>query len=142
MSKSLILLIDGDQEDRDYYAHRLLISSQGFVILHATTGQSGLALCQWHPVDCVVLELDLPDMSGFEVLVNLVPRVHQPDIAVIVLTRLPNQYLLGAAIKNGARAALYKPMTSGEMLDKAIAKAISTVQKDRKRLREPSMLPR
>ena len=80
-----------------------------------------------------MLELDLPDMSGFEVLVNLVPRVHQPAIAVIVLTRLANQYLLAAALKNGAQAAFYKPATSGDMLDKAILKAISTVKKDRKR---------
>lgn len=128
----LILLIDDNQEDRDYFARRLLISSPDFKILHAATGQSGLALCQRHRFDCVVLELDLPDMSGFEVLINLVPRVHQPETAVIVLTRLANQYLLGAALKNGAQSALYKPMTTGDMLDKAILKAMSIVPKDGK----------
>ena len=132
----LILLIDDNQEDRDYYTQRLLISSPDFKILHAATGQAGLALSQRQRFDCVVLELDLPDMSGFEVLVNLVPRVYQPEIAVIVLTRLANQYLLGAALKNGAQAAFYKPMATGDILDKAILKAISTVPKNRKHASE------
>jgi CheY-like chemotaxis protein len=68
---SLILLIDDSQEDRDYYSRRLLVSSPHFEIAHAATGQSGLALCRGHRFDCILLELDLPDMSGFEVLVNI-----------------------------------------------------------------------
>ena len=60
-------------------------------------------------------------------------RAWQPEIPVIILTRTANQFLLEAAIKNGAQAAFYKPMTSGDMLDKAILKAMSVVPKDRKR---------
>ena len=135
MSKSsLILFIDDNIEARDYYARRLLISSPDFEILHAATGQIGLALCQWHLIDCVVLELDLPDMSGFQLLSKLVPRPLRPPIPVIILTRLANQYLLEAALKNGALAAFYKPMTSGDALDKAILRAMATVPIDRKRL--------
>ena len=134
MSKtSLILVIDGNLKDHDYYAQRLLTSSPDLEILHAATGQIGLALSQWHAIDCVVLDLQLPDMSGFEVLLKLVPRAWQPEIPVIILTRAANQYLLEAAIENGAQAAFYKPMTSGDILDKAILKAMSVVPKDRKR---------
>ena len=128
-----ILIIDGNPQEIDYYAHRLRTSLQDFGIIQAASGLSGLALCERHPMECVVLELDLPDMSGFEVLVKLVPRPEHPEIAVIVLTRLPNPHLLEVAIKNGAQAALYKPVTSGDVLDKTILKAISKVQKDRKR---------
>jgi DNA-binding NarL/FixJ family response regulator len=80
-----------------------------------------------------VLELDLLDLSGFEVLVQLVPIAHHPEIAVIVLTHLPNTVLLDLALKNGALAALYKSRTSGDMLDKTIMKAISRVQRDSKK---------
>lgn len=58
-------------------------------VVEAATGQSGLDICARQPIDCVVLELDLPDMSGFEVLAKLVPRTHHLGIAVIVLTRFP-----------------------------------------------------
>jgi DNA-binding NarL/FixJ family response regulator len=130
----LILLIDGDQIDREYYTQLLRVSSPEFVVLHATTGQSGLDLCKRQPIDCVVLEIDLPDMSGFEVLLKLIPRVQHPEIAVVILTRLANQYLLEAATKNGAQAALYKSMTSGDILNRAVLKAVSTVQRDPQRL--------
>lgn len=123
-----VLLIDSDPHYRDYYAHRLHACSSNYDVVHATTGQSGLDICARQPIDCVVLEIDLPDMSGFEVLAKLVPRVYHPEIAVVVLTRLPNQFLLDVAIKNGAQAALQKTVRVGELLEQSILKAISTVQ--------------
>jgi DNA-binding response OmpR family regulator len=44
----------------------------------AATGQDGLEIYQTQPIDCVVLEMDLTDMSGFEVLVRLVPVASKP----------------------------------------------------------------
>jgi PleD family two-component response regulator len=126
-----VLLIDGNHKDRDYYAQRLHVSSPDYDVVQVATGQSGLDLCARQPIDCVILEIDLPDMSGFEVLAKLVPRARHPEIAVIVLTRLPNQFLLELAIKNGAQAAFCKPMTSGDILDKTVLKAISTVRKEK-----------
>jgi DNA-binding NarL/FixJ family response regulator len=72
-------------------------------------------------------------MSGFEVLAKLVPRVYRPEMAVIVLTRLTNPFLLDLALKNGARAAFHKPLASGDILDTAIVKAISIVRKEKVR---------
>jgi CheY-like chemotaxis protein len=63
-----ILLIDGNHKDREYCAQRLQLSSPDYDVVQATTGQSGLDLCARQPIDCVILEIDLPDMSGFEVL--------------------------------------------------------------------------
>jgi DNA-binding NarL/FixJ family response regulator len=85
-------------------------------------------MCARQPIDCVVLEIDLPDMSGFEVLAHLVPRAYHPEIAVIILTRLPNPFLLDLAIKNGAQVALHKTLGSGDLLAPSILKAISRVQ--------------
>ena len=94
-----VLLIDENSGERDYYVHRLQVSSPDYVVLQAATGLAGLALCEQHSPDCVVLELDLPDMSGFEVLVKLIPHAYHPEIAVVILTRLNNPYLLDAAIR-------------------------------------------
>jgi DNA-binding NarL/FixJ family response regulator len=128
-----ILLIDGNQEDREYYAPRIQESFPGYIVIQAETGLAGLTFFEQHSVDCVILELDLPDMSGFEVLTRLVPRVRHPKVAVIVLTFLRNEYLLTLALQNGAQAALHKRLASGDILHKTILKAIATVQPDRKR---------
>ena len=85
-----------------------------------------------------MLELDLPDMSGFEVLLKLVARVYRPEIAVIVLTRIYNLGFLKAAVTNGAQAALFKSMASGDILEKTVLKAMASVQRHRK---EPTDRP-
>ena len=117
-----VLLIDNDSHYRDYYAHRLHASACKYDVVHAATGRSGLDICARQPIDCVVLEIDLPDMSGFEVLAKLVPRTYNPEIGIIVLTRLFNQFLLDLAIKNGAQAALQKTLGSGDVLEPASLK--------------------
>lgn len=129
-----ILLIDPNETDRQYYSQRLTVSSPDYQIFEATNGQTGLRLYQSCSIDCVVLELALPDMSGFEILVKLVPIAHHPEIAVIVLTHLPNAVLLDLALKNGAMAGLYKPRTSGDILNETVLKAVSKVQRDRKKV--------
>jgi PleD family two-component response regulator len=132
-----ILLIDGNHQERDYYAQRLRLSSADYNIVQAVSGQSGLDMCSRQSIDCVVLEFDLPDMSGFEVLAKLVPIARRPEIAVVIHTGLPNSYLLDLALKNGAQAALHK--TSGDVLEQTVLKAIATVKWDRKRRNEQLM---
>jgi DNA-binding NarL/FixJ family response regulator len=123
-----VLLIDDDPTYRDYYTQRLYASATNYDVVHAATGRSGLDICARRPIDCVVLEIDLPDMSGFEVLAKLVPRTYHPEIGVIVVTRLFNQFLLDLTIKNGAQAAFQKTAGCGDLLEPSIVKAISTVQ--------------
>ncbi len=123
-----VLFIDDDPQYRDYFARRLHASSTNYDVVEAATGRSGLKICGRQPIDCVVLEIDLPDISGFEVLAKLVPRTYRPEIAVIVLTRLPNVFLLDLAIKNGAQAAFQKTAGSGALLETSISRAILKVE--------------
>ena len=125
MSDSISVLFIDQNPD---YAERLQASSPHYDVVIATTGRSGLDRCARQPIDCVVLEIDLPDVSGFEVLAKLVRSACHPEIAVIVLTGLSNPFLLELALKNGAQAALYKETTSGDILEKSIQKAIATVK--------------
>lgn len=122
-----ILLIDSHKEDREYWAQRLHTSSPEYVVLEAETGKAGLAICQSHRIDCVLVELSLPDMSGFQVLINLVPRARLPEIAVIFLTRQALYPMGDLARSNGAQAYLVKSQISGDNLDWAIQKAIFAV---------------
>jgi DNA-binding NarL/FixJ family response regulator len=75
----------------------------------------------------VVLELSLPEESGFEVLMTLVPLASRPQLAVLVLTHMTHQSLLELAQQNGAYTCLVKKFTSGEDLDRAIQRAVSLV---------------
>jgi len=119
--RKAILLIDGHHSDRLYYAECLRVSSPEYTVFQSDNGQAGLDFCETYPIDCVVLELNLPDMSGFEFLAKVSSLARQPDLAVIILTRYDNQSLLKFALKKGAQISLRKSLTSGDLLSKAIS---------------------
>ena len=122
-----VLFIDGDQEDRRAWAQAYRKSSPESVVLEADSGAAGLALCRSQPVDCVIVEMSLPDMSGFQVLVDLVPYNHCPTVAVIMFTRLPLPPMADFAINRGAQAFLMKAHTSTDQLNTAVRVAIAKV---------------
>jgi DNA-binding NarL/FixJ family response regulator len=124
---AIILVIDGHDEDRQYWVARLNLWASEYIVLQAHNGSTGLALCQSRQIDCVIVEVDLPDMSGFEVLIKLVPRACHPDVAVIMLSRTYLVPMAELARKNGAQEYLFKSGVSGDQLVTAIRKAIAVV---------------
>ena len=99
-----VLFIDANDTERTFFVEELKHRSPDYRILEATDGESGLALYRSQRVDCVVLAVELPDCSGFSVLVDLVPIVKRPSIAVLMLTNNAQRGLHQIAIQNGAYA--------------------------------------
>jgi DNA-binding NarL/FixJ family response regulator len=122
-----ILLIDDSDKDRTYYAERLRIGIPDCTVLEARDGRSGLALYRSWRIDCIITELSLPDMSGFELLIEVVPQASQPAIAVVILTRVVSRSLCDLAMRRGAHASVVKRFTSGDELAQIIPKAIAWV---------------
>ncbi|SLM48108.1 protein of unknown function [Nitrospira japonica] len=135
-----ILFVDPDIEDRAYWVRRLELASPEYVITTVEEGRTAIEMCRSRRFDCVVLELKLPDISGFEVLTHLCPVASQPDVAVVILTKLLFTTLSAAARTNGAQSYLIKPQTSGDQLDTAIQKAVARVGPTSKRLPTQAML--
>ena len=121
-SAKTILLIEDNQDDRQYWALLLRSQCPHYLVLEAADAKSGIDVCRQQRVDCVLLDLDLPQVSGFQVLLDLIPDRTAPQIAVIVLTRLSGSALHELAIENGAHASLIKDRTSVAMLDQAFKK--------------------
>lgn len=122
-----VLLIDGFDADRRYFADQLKRCSLDYQIIEAADGQSGLEIYRSRRIDCVVVEIALPDRSGFEVLKNLVPHVSRLPVAVIVLTQFTYGGLRELAKKKGAYDCFIKRHTTVDDLDRAIPQAISFV---------------
>jgi CheY-like chemotaxis protein len=133
-----VLLIDGSKNQRAYWVDQLKRCSRDYEIIEATDAQSGLELYQSRQVDCVVLELALPDELGFRLLTDLVPIPSSPHVAVIVLTQMAQRGVWELAHQNGAYACFVKRHTTGVDLDRAIQRAIAFVGQ---RLKENSHRP-
>jgi DNA-binding NarL/FixJ family response regulator len=131
-----ILLIDEKHQDRTYYADRLKMSIPDCVVLEAKDGASGLELYRSRQVDCIVTELLLPDMSGIELLLEVIPHAQPPQTAVVMLTGNSIPALAELAKTYGAQAFFIKRLTSGDELAQAIQKAIARVGPTHKDRRE------
>ena len=120
-------LIDSSTSQRTYWTDQLKSCSSDYEIIEASDGQSGLELYRSRRIDCVVLELSLPDQSGFQTLVNLVPVASRPRVAVVILTLMTQRGVWELAKQNGAYTCLAKQFATGHDLDKAIQRAVAFV---------------
>ena len=106
-----VLLIDPSKSERTLWAAQLRRCSSAYEILEAADGKSGLALYRSRRIDCVVLELDFLNQTGFRTLMELVPIASRPQIAVIVLTKELPRGVWELVTQVGAYACLVKPYT-------------------------------
>ena len=122
-----ILIIDDNEEDLKYWSDSLRRSSANYTVLESSSAAAGLDLCRSQAVDCVVLDLDMPE-SGFHVLLELIPDRRRPQVAVIVLTHLPHPNLFDMAKHNGAQACLLKQSTSVQEFEHTVQEALAAVR--------------
>ncbi len=65
MSDRQLLIVDDNVATR--YAMRRRLENHGFKVLEAGNGADGLALLAAQEIDALVLDINLPDMSGFDI---------------------------------------------------------------------------
>jgi len=95
---------------------RELLGHDDIDILTAESGQQALTMLAMEDFDCVVLDLRLPDMSGFEVLDRLAREERWRDLPVIVFTGRelsPDEEL---RLHSFARSVVVKGVESPERL--------------------------
>src|SRR5262252_7186645 len=82
LSPSLLALVDDDADVR--FALEGLVASAGFAVESFASGAEFLESIKSHEPVCVVLDLHMPGMSGFDVA-SALARSH-PALPVIVIT--------------------------------------------------------
>jgi CheY-like chemotaxis protein len=109
-----LLLVDDDPAERLSVAE--LLKNGDVEILTAADGADALKLLSENSIDCVVLDLNLPDMSGFEILEYMSETRGLRDIPVVVFTgrELSNEEDL--KIRELARTVIVKGVESPERL--------------------------
>src|SRR5262249_37868470 len=97
-------------------AIRELIAHDDVEIAGAESGQEALQALRTEPWDCVVLDLRLPDMSGFDVLERLKEDDSVPDVPVVVFTGKELSPEEDARLHTMARSIVVKGVESPERL--------------------------
>jgi DNA-binding NtrC family response regulator len=119
MANESILVIDDEEIQREALAGHL--SNQGFQVLIADNGKTGVELLQQNLVDLILTDFRMPDMTGLQVL--QAARQLNPEIEVVIITAYGSVGGAVDAMQEGACHYLEKPIDLEE-LDQVIARAL------------------
>ncbi len=114
MSKVRILYVEDNEEQRKHFS-RLLVERE-FEVLTAGTGAEGIQLFEDNSVDVFLCDLNMPGMSGLDVLSEV--RARHGQVPFILMTAHGSVPQAVTAIRQGAYDFLLKPVNIEEMIAK------------------------
>jgi DNA-binding response OmpR family regulator len=103
---------------------RDILEKEGYQMISALDGESGLRLAKSQKPDLILLDLILPKKDGFEVLKELKEDEATKGIPVIVLTNLEDIESVEKAIELGATTYLVKAQYTLEEVIQKVKKAL------------------
>jgi len=109
-----LLLVEDDAAERSSVTE--LLASDDIEIMTADTGENALLQLRDNTIDCVVLDLKLPDMTGFDVLERIRDDASLCDIPVVVFTGRELSPDEEAKLHTMARSVVVKGVESPERL--------------------------
>jgi len=100
-----LLLIEDDAEVRE--ALRLSLEDEGYQVLEAANGRTGISETALQQPDVVLLDIRLPDLSGYEVCRRIRAKSMVP---IIIVTAQDDTHDLVAGLEAGADDFVTKPV--------------------------------
>ena len=111
-----ILLVDDDEVSRRFVGR--ILKSAGYQVLTAEHGRQGLAMLEAGQVDLVLMDVEMPGMSGIETTRRLRERWSAETLPVVMLTGHAEQETVVNALRAGACDFIVKPYTRDALLAK------------------------
>ena len=114
MGKDTIVVVDDDHQVASFIAGKLL-PRLGYNALVANDGKSALELIQRNNISLMLLDLELPDMTGLDLLRQLNQEGHQ--LPTIMITGHGSESVAIEAFRLGVMDYLSKPIDTGALIE-------------------------
>lgn len=96
-----------------------ILTFHQYNVLTANKGSDGIIKAQNNSLDCILLDLNLSDISGFEVCAQLKKQEETQDIPILIITGMTIDYEEWEhGITIGAEDYLFKPFDAKQLLAK------------------------
>jgi signal transduction histidine kinase len=107
-SQATVLVVDDNDPGR--FAKCAMLRRAGFLVLDAATGRAALDLTRRQPIDLLLLDINLPDMSGLDVCARIKgdPRLAAIQVLQISATAVTDEDKI-RGLQGGADAYLAEP---------------------------------
>jgi pilus assembly protein CpaE len=109
-----ILVIDHDLDVVERV--RQLLSAEGYEVVTAVTGQAGIVLAELNRPRLILLDVDLPDINGYEVCRALRSMPSAATIPILIYSARPEVQDKVAGFKVGANDYIVKPVADAELM--------------------------
>ena len=103
-----LLVVDDDAANRDMLARRL--RRHGYLVEVAASGADALAFLETEPCDLMLLDIQMPEMDGLEVLRRLRAEASSARLPVVMVTAKTESQDVVAALDIGANDYVTKPI--------------------------------
>jgi DNA-binding NtrC family response regulator len=111
-AKGSILVIDDEQEIRESLEQ--LLKLEGYKADCASSGDEGLKRIDDGVFDLVLLDINLPDRNGLDLLQHI--KRDNPEVGVIMITAYDSSQMAFQASKQGAESYITKPWDNDKLL--------------------------
>jgi two-component system, OmpR family, response regulator AdeR len=118
-SRAKVILIIEDEFDIRNFVSRVL-ELEGYQVLQAGDGKTGMEIIKENSIDLVLLDLRLPELDGWSILRQMKHTLEFSQIPVVVLTAIAESGQRRRTLRMGATQYLIKPL-SANSLSKTIA---------------------
>lgn len=108
-----ILLVEDN--DQNAYLVRFLLEKDDMIVQRASTGQTGLTQAKANRPDIILLDIQLPDIDGYEVAVALRKDAHFDQIPIVALTSFAMPAEREKALAMGCNGYIEKPIAPLEL---------------------------
>jgi DNA-binding response OmpR family regulator len=108
-----ILIVDDERDNRELL--EIVLAREGFLVLTADSGEEALASVARQTPDLILLDIMMPDMTGYEVAATIKGNLATKSIPVIMITALSGSKVRALALTAGADDVLTKPLDRTEL---------------------------
>lgn len=109
----LILTVD---DDSVMNVHVMSSLKANYKVVTLNSGKAALKFLSDNDVDLVILDINMPEVSGFQVYEKMRENPETKDVPVIFLTGIDKEEVLSQIIKSGANDYILKPIAPAEIL--------------------------
>jgi diguanylate cyclase (GGDEF)-like protein/PAS domain S-box-containing protein len=131
------ILVTDDNLEISYFLAKKLLPSFGYKTLQAATGKQGLEMIRKFRPALVLLDLELPDMDGLDILRELAKEDH--TVPAILMTAHGSEQVAIDAFRLGVQDYLSKPIDP-ERLQHVIARILSQKNMQEEKVKLTSQL--
>jgi len=115
-TKNCQVLVIDDMRELEEMLKLFLGHQRDDCVIYARGGLEGLELAEQNPPQLIILDLMMPDLSGYDVFMRLQMMPKLKNVPVILLTVLPPQMVYPEAQKLGIAGYVCKPFDFDELL--------------------------